>query len=66
MNTSEIAELHQWDETDIQLLVGRFVRVFRRLPNAEDLRRLRRAQSHLHLRIPAQSRRRLGRVIATW
>jgi hypothetical protein len=57
VNTREIAQLEDWDELELQQLVARYVRVFRRFPSYEQLVRFRRARGQLHLRRPAQSRR---------
>jgi hypothetical protein len=50
---------------DIDALTARFEQLFHRTPSARDLDRFRRADSRVRLRLPARTRRRLARVIAT-
>ena len=52
-----------WDERELERLVARFVRSFRRLPSSAEIINFRRSRSHLH-RVPAQGRRGLARFIA--
>ena len=65
MNTRELAAFDDWDEEELETLVARFVRNFRRLPNSEDLVNFHRTRSCLHLRLPAQGRRKVAALIAT-
>jgi len=54
MNTDELDALGDWDEGELAALVGRFVRVFHRLPGVEDFVALRRARAGLGLEVSAQ------------
>jgi hypothetical protein len=63
MNTNDIAALEDWDESELETLVARFVRSFHRMPSQADLVRFRRTRTSLHLRIPAQTRRSIARMI---
>jgi hypothetical protein len=65
MNTRELSAFDDWDESELERLVGRFVRNFRRLPSYEDLVHFHRTRSGLHLRLPAQGRRKVAALIAS-
>ena len=65
MNTRELADFDDWDEEELETLVARFVRNFRRLPSGEDLVNFQRSRSGLHLRLPAQGRRKVASLIAS-
>lgn len=65
MNTRDLATLEHWDERELTALVARFVRIFHRLPDYEELVAFRRSNARLHLRIPAQTRRSLASLILT-
>jgi hypothetical protein len=56
MNTREMADLQHWDEEELQALVVRYVRTFRRFPSYRQLIQFRRARAHLAMRLPRQRR----------
>lgn len=64
MNTSEMAAFDDWDERELQQLVARFVRTFRRLPSARELTAFHESRMGLALRLPARVRVRLARAIS--
>lgn len=57
VNTRELSLMKDWDEDELQRLVTRFVRTFRRFPSYDELVRFRHARGQLHLRRPAQGPR---------
>ena len=63
MNTRDLAALEHWDERELTDLIARFVRIFHRLPRYEELVVFRRSDARLRLRVPAQMRRSLARMI---
>jgi hypothetical protein len=58
VNTREIDDLSDWDEKTLTLLVARYVRVFHRFPDYEQLVRFQSARGRLELRLPKPHRRR--------
>jgi hypothetical protein len=64
MNTNDLPCLRDVEDETLERSVTCFVRAFGRLPRGDELARLRRARARLHLRIPAQGRRRLATLIA--
>ena len=45
MNTREVPSFAEWDERELTLLVGAYVKAFRRLPSPSDVLRFERART---------------------
>ena len=51
MNTHESTAFERWDESELVVLVGAYVRLFRRLPSPTDVLRFEQARGSLRMRL---------------